>query len=300
MTGQRQYLRHAQVVVGKAGEGVLIEDLRIVFEIVKDHQGQPNSGNIKIYNLTDENQKKIKTEFDEVIVNAGYQGGEALIFRGNIRQARTYREKNDWITEIDAGDGDDDYRTGIVNETLAAGVTDQQLLSRIVTNYKTTTMGEVSGIAPTTRLRGKVISGNSRDVLANLSRQHNATWSIQDGRLTIIPVMGVLDKEAVLINERTGMIGTPEQDDKGVKVTSLLNPLYEINGRIKLDNNGIKIVPAEPVAGQKITTSKPKVLARLDPDGIYKIYKLTHKGDTRGTDWLSLCECVALGEAAPA
>lgn len=304
MQSARQYKRHTQLIIGKAGKGLLIENLRIVFEVVKDHQSAPNSANIKIYNLNDQHQAQIRTEFDDVILNAGYEGAEAVLFRGNVRHVYRYREGNDWIVEIDCGDGDRDFRGAVVNETLSAGVSDTQLVERVCGNFSTTKKGSVKGVGATPRLRGKVVSGNARTVLDDIARQHDCNWSIQDGRLQIVKSNGVLDTEAVLINSDTGMLGAPQQDDKGIKVRTLLNPMYQINGRVHLDNDNIKKKKkkiGETAGGEDVNSSKKqdKEPARLDPDGIYKIYKLTHKGDNRGQDWVTEVECVSMDSAFP-
>lgn len=301
MQPTRQYKRRIQVIVGKKGSGLLIEDLRISVEVCKDHQSAPNSAIIKIFNLNDQHQSQIRNEFDDVIINAGYEGSEAVLFRGNIRHVYRYREGNDFIVEIDAGDGDRDFRGAIVNTTLAAGVSDQELVNRVAGGMSSTKLGTIKGVRPTQRLRGKVITGNARTVLNDVARQNNASWSIQDGRLQIVPVGGILDSEAILVNSDTGMLGAPEQDDKGLKVKTLLNPQYQINGRVKLDNNSIKRKKAK-VGAEDLRVAKGKEHkepARLDPDGFYKIYKVLHKGDNRDADWVSEVFCVAMDSAFP-
>lgn len=298
----RQYLRHAQVIVGKAGSGLLIENLRIVFEVIKDHESKPNNANIKIYNLNDQHQAAVRKEYDDLILNVGYIGSEAVVFRGNIRHVYRYKEGNDWIVEIDAGDGDRDFVGAVINETIAAGVSDDHIIERVVGTFSTTKKGVVSGVSPTRRLRGKVLTGNSRDVLHGIARQNNAAWSIQDGRLQIVKADGVLPTEAFLVNGDTGMLSAPQQDDKGIKVETLLNPLYQINGRIKLDNENIKKKKAKINSNGEKNDAKEdkKEPARLDPDGVYKIYKLIHKGDTRGQDFKSTLETVSMDSAFPA
>lgn len=302
MLSSRQYKRRVQVVVGKSGKGLLIENLRIKFEVVKDHQPSPNSATIKIYNLNDEHQSQIRNEFEEVLINAGYEGSEAVLFRGNIRHVYRYQEGNDWIVEIDCGDGDKDFRDAVVNETLAAGVGDDQLVDRVCSSFELTKKGDVDGIANSPRLRGKVVSGNSRDVLSALSHGHGCSWSIQNGRLQIVKASGVVKGEAILVNSDTGMLEAPEQDDKGIKVSSLLNPSYRVNGAIKLNNGSIKKKRAksDSKGGQPESGDSKAAPAKLDPDGIYKVYKLTHKGDNYGQEWETLCECVSMDSSFPA
>lgn len=306
----RQWKRKIQVIIGKKGTGLLVENLRIHFEVGKTIESAPNVAIIKIYNLHPDNEAKVKNEFDEVLLNAGYEGAMRLVFRGNIKHVYRYRDGADYITEIEAGDGDKDFSRAVMNETLAAGTTNAQLVDRAVGTFKGvggTTKGHVQ-VTERSRLRGKVISGNTRDVLHDVSRESGANWSIQDGQLVIVSANDVLPGEAIVIRADTGMLGAPEINDKGIAVKCLMNPMLRVNGAIKLDNNGIK---AKRVKAQALATKREKQetnaplgreneqLVRLDPDGIYKVLKLTHKGDNRGQDWVSEIECIGLDQPIP-
>lgn len=284
----KQWKRQAQIVVGKGGNGIKVEDLRVQFEATKTVEPAPNIATIKIFNLTHANEVKIKNEFADVILNAGYDGAMQIIFRGNIKHVYRYREKTDWITEIVVGDGDKDFRKAVMNETLAAGTTTAQIVERAVGSFGGTAKGAVQ-INDRERIRGKVISGNTRDVLHDVARESGANWSIQDGMLTIVKTNGILPDEAVVISAETGMLGAPEINDKGIAVKCLMNPQIKVNGAIKLDNSSIK-EKREKEGAQ----NKKKSIVRLDPEGIYKVLKITHKGDTRGHDWVSEIECVGL------
>ena len=307
----RQWKRKVQVVIGKGGTGLLVENLRVQFEVAKTIESAPNVAVIRIFNLHPDNEAKIKNEFDEVLLNAGYEGAMRLVFRGNIKHVYRYRDGNDYITEIEAGDGDKDFRKAVMNETLAAGTTTSQLVDRAVGTFKGvggTTKGHVQ-VNERARIRGKVISGNTRDVLHDVARESGANWSIQDGQLVIISTNDVLPGEAIVLRADTGMLGAPEINDKGIAVKCLMNPALRVNGAIKLDNNGIK---AKRVKAQALATKREKQetnaplgreneqLVRLDPDGIYKVLKLTHKGDNRGQDWVSEIECIGLDQPIPA
>lgn len=307
----RQWKRKVQVVIGKAGAGLMVENLRVQFEVAKTIEAAPNVATIRIFNLHPDNEAKIKNEFDEVLLNAGYEGAMRMVFRGNIKHVYRYREGNDYITEIEAGDGDKDFRKAVMNETLSAGTTTKQLVDRAVGTFRGvggTTKGHVQ-VNDRGRLRGKVVSGNTRDVLHDVARESGANWSIQDGQLVIINANDVMPGEAVVIRADTGMLGAPEINDKGVAVKCLMNPIIRVNGAIKLDNNGIKAkrMKAQALASkrEKRETGGPlgrenEPLVRLDPDGIYKVLKLTHKGDNRGQDWVSEVECIGLDQPIPA
>ena len=294
----RQWKRQAEVTVGgKAGQAIQVNNLRITFEVVKTLTATPNTAVIKIYNLSPDNEARIKNEFDEVILNAGYEGGVEMLFRGNIKHVYRYREGNDRITEIEAGDGDNDYRNATVNATLAAGTSNAQLLKLATDSFSTTTLGEVQ-VPERARIRGKVLTGNTRDILDGLARQAGANWSIQDGQVTVIGANNVATGVAIVLNADTGLTKSPEVNDKGVGVQCLLNPRIKVNVALKLDNNSVR-ARREKVDDLGKPAEKQGPAVRLDPDGIYKTIKVTHKGDTRGQDWHSDVVCVGLDQPIP-
>lgn len=297
----RQWKRKAQVVIGKTGRGLLVENLRIAFEVTKTVDSAPNTAVIKIWNLNPDNENRIKNEYDEVLLNAGYEDSMRLVFRGNIKHVYRYREGNDYITEIEAADGDKDFQSAVMNVTLAAGTTNQQLVERAVGSFSSTKQGYVD-VPSKPRLRGKVVTGNTRTVLNEVARDSGANWSIQDGQLTIVPADKMLPNTAIVIRADTGMLSSPEVNDKGVEVECLLNPQIAVNGAIKLDNAGIKAQRTKErqktkKSGERVVDDPEKVtgdVARLAPDGLYKAIKVIHQGDTRGKDWQTRVLSVAL------
>lgn len=297
----RQFGRECNVAIGGGGRGISVKDLRITFNITKTIGRSPNPAIIKIFNLSPDNERKIKGEFDDVIVNAGYTGATRVIFRGNIKYLSLYPDGNDHITEIDCGDGDKDLRESIVNVTLAPGTSTEQLLGHVVDSFATTKRGHVV-LKDRKRVRGRVVSAMARDVLDDISADAEANWSIQDGNLVIVPADSTLPNEAIVINADTGMLGTPTIDDKGIVVECLLNPQLQVNGKVKLDNNAIRIKALKSSQAKPGAKKPPKVkrIERTDPDGIYKIYKVVHKGDTHGDEWRSQVFCKALAKTIPA
>ena len=310
----KQWLRECRVVVGTGGKGLDVSGLRIQFEITKTIGRTPNPAIIKIYNLAPANAAKVKTEFDEVLVNVGYKNATLLIFRGNIRYVYQYRDGVDWITEIDAADGDKDYSQATCNVTLAKQTDTSQMIDQVVTGFTSTKKGYIK-TGTKKRARGRTFSGMARDALDRIAQDEGAHWSIQDGALELVPVDATLPMEAVRIASDTGMLGAPELDDKGVTFKCLLNPRLRPNGKAWLDNAGIKASREVARIGESqqfsATTKKrsanakaPKLTAikhaaKLDSDGVYKIYKVEHKGDTHGSDWFTEASCVSLDSPIP-
>jgi hypothetical protein len=297
----RQYQRRAQVIIGKNGAGLSVTDARITFEVTKTVKATPNTALIKIYNLNATNEARAKTEFDEVILNAGYLGAIDLVFRGNIKHVYRYRDGADRITEIEAGDGDHDYQRAVMNKTFAAGTDSTAIVAHAVETFAGVggTVGGEMQVSGPARIRGKVVSGNTRDALDDLARQVGANWSIQDGQLEVIGSNATRAGVAIVVTSDTGLLSAPEVSDKGIGVVCLMNPKIKINGALKLDNNSIKAKHKKQPDGKAANKPK-KENVRLDPDGVYKVIKLVHKGDTHGQDWTTTSTCIGLGQPIPA
>lgn len=298
-----QWIRQAQVVVGKNGNGILVDKLRIDFEITKTIQPSPNSGIIKIYNLNPNNETLIHDEYTDIIVNAGYKNNVRILFSGNIKHVFKYKQKTDYITEIEAADGDNDYRNSYLSETLSAGTTREHIVQRAVASFKAGTTQGFTGIDPVTNSRAVVLAGSTRRILDRLAKDSGANWSIQDGQLTIVKANATLPNTAIVMNSQSGMLEAPEINDKGIRVKCLLNPQLAVNGVVKLNNNDIRVqerrVNILSKKADKIA-AKTQQPVRLDPDGLYKIIRIRHHGDNRGKDWTSEVACVSLSQPIPA
>jgi hypothetical protein len=310
-----QWLRFFQVIVGKAGKGLDVrashaDGLRVVFTVEKTLLSKPNVGDVTIYNLHPFDERLVLEEFEDLILNVGYlkrypKPGEAaedlglyetrVVFSGNIKHAVSYWDTPDRKVDIQAADGDRDYRHAVVNTVLAAGTSNADEVKAALRAMASTRAGHVN-VKSKKALRGKVVLGPARDVLGRIAADSDAHWSIQDGALQIVPSTGVTPDEAVVVNSETGLIGAPELSDQGIRVTSLLNPLIAPNGRVLLNNANIKIQTNQLMAsGPK---QKARHLVRMSPDGVYKVFKVRHEGDSRG-DAKTIFECIALGDAIP-
>jgi hypothetical protein len=309
-----QYRRVCELQVGVPGAagGLLIRSmvdapgLRMQFEVTKTLRSKLNTALIRVYNLSPDNVAKIKGEFQEVLLKVGYEDAVSDLFRGQIRNSATRRDGNDWITEIDAADGFRDAHTSTVNITLSAGTTTTQAIQKIAAAFSTTTVGHVV-VKEKKRLRGRVLCGLATDHLDSFAIDNDAHWSFQDGRLDIVRADSTLPTEAIVITAATGMLGAPEVDDKGIAVECLLNPRIRCNGKIQIDNAAVKLKikkERERQPGAKAPTkpskAKKKNLAHQDPGGIYKAYKVVHKGDTRDRGWSSKVFAVGLEKTIPA
>jgi hypothetical protein len=298
-----QYLRRCSLVVaGEGGDGLDLSALRCVFSVKRSDAQSPNAAEIKVYNLADATARRVRDEFRRVVLSAGYGDDLGVIFDGSIKQVRLSRENGvDAVLAIAAADGDVAYTHGVVSATLAAGATqgDQVAVAVAGMNEHGVELGHVSGLPAAGLPRGKVLYGMSRDYLRQSVESSAATWSIQDGRVQILPRTGVLPGEAVVLSAGSGLVGMAEQTDKGIKAKCLLNPAIRAGGLVKLDNRSIleAALDLTPASSGSAPADPPAALAA---DGLYRVLAVEYEGDTRGGDWYSIVTCLAADGSAPA
>jgi hypothetical protein len=291
MAQHDQWLRDVSLIIGKAGgDGIELSGLKIAFDILKTDTETPNKAQVRVWNLSDDTAQKIKDEFDTVILNAGYQARKGLIYKGNILQVRRLRERVvDKILEITMGDGDQAYIYAVTNKTLSAGATQKDILDSAVESMKEhgIELGYVPDLGDAKLSRGKTIFRNSRDVIADVCKSTGTSWSIQDGRIDLVPKNGVIPGSSYLISPATGMIDSPKQTNKGIEVRCLLNSDIHVGSTVKIEGD---IEEAGIKEGGK--SDKNEQPAKLASDGIYRVVQCRYKGDTWGNDWY--CEIVGV------
>ncbi|HWI02399.1 MAG TPA: hypothetical protein VNT52_00975 [Acidimicrobiales bacterium] len=271
------------IVANRAGAGLNLSGLRIVFRVTKADAQTPNTAEIRVYNVARDTVQRMQDEFEDVTLQAGYDETFGVIFRGNIKQAISGRDGVDSFVTIYAGDGDAAYNFAIVNATLAAGAGPNEQIRAALGSMAGNGVG--AGYVPDLggrRLpRGKVLYGMARDVLRQNAESTGATWSIQDGRVQFLPRTGLLPSQAVVLNSKTGLVGQPEQTTDGIKFRALLNPLLRIGARVMIDEADVARAKIDP-SGKDKPANKPADVSR---DGVYRLLAVEYVGDTHGQDW---------------
>jgi hypothetical protein len=293
------------VVPSPAG-AIDLSEMHFTFKINQADLESPNNAVIRIFNLSDGSSQStvqtiIKGEYSRVVLQAGYENGAfGVIFDGNVKQFRKGRlSATDTYLDLLCADGDLGYNFSVANQTLAAGSTSAQRTAAIIKSM--TPLGISAGsLAPSTGgvlPRGKVLFGMARALMRAEVQTQGATWSIQNGKINVIPLDGYLPGEAVVLDSMSGMIGMPEQTDNGIKVRCLLNPKITPGGLVKIDNKSINQIiktnpKAAPVPFNQWTGIQ--LLADVTSDGLYRVFVCEHEGDTRGVAWYSDLICLAV------
>lgn len=259
-----------------------IAGLDVSFDIVKStKKGEHNSCTLKIWNLNEDSRRLIealslKPRKDglqsgniRVEIEAGYlTTSRALIFRGDLRTAKSERQGPEIVTTIEGEDGGRSVLRARISKTFAAG-TDLAAVVRALASSMGVGVGNLSDVTASVRhvfKSGLTLSGSAPDALRNVLRPLGITYSVQNGVLQLVRAGTGLTTQAVLLNSGSGLVGSPVRDADGtVTATSLLNPDVIVGGRVVFDS--------------------------LDLKGQYQVKRLNITGERAGQDWYSRMEC---------
>lgn len=292
-----QYLRKASLIIGEsAGDALDLSELRFSFVVKRGDFQTPNSARIRVYNMNPATMARVQKEFKRVVLQAGYEGNYGLIFDGTVVQTRRGRTSQvDTHLDITAADGDAAYNFAIVNTTLAAGSTAQDhfnVAAQAMAQHGVG-VGYTAGLQSNPLPRGKVMFGMARDFMRGVARATQTTWSIQDGKIVVIPETSYMPGEIPVINSDTGLIGLPVQTQNGINFRGLLNPSIKIGTLVQLDNSSIQRYEYDLSVKQQAQNHRTSLENALQVDGYYYVMWAEHQGDTRGNDWYTDVICLA-------
>lgn len=290
----QQWVRKASLFVTDPARGKALEmsEMHFRFKCSSGDTESPNNASIRVYNLSPDTVNKVRNEYTEVVIQAGYEGNFGVIFSGTIKQFRIGRENaTDSYLDILAADGDIGYNYSMVNRTVdkQSSGTAAQLTTIVNAMGPQGIKGGYLSAPPSGGVlpRGKVLFGMARTLLRQNVWNTGSTWSIQQGQINVIPLKGYLPGSAVVLNAQTGMIGQPESTIDGIKVRVLLNPRIQAGTAVKIDNKSVNQTlqanPDVPIPYNQYTGVQ--LFAKVTDDGVYRVYVAEHEGDTRGQNF---------------
>ena len=298
MTSSQQWIRKASLTVVGPESLLDLSDMHFRFHITQSNEESPNTASIRVYNLSADTVKRLTSrtpvEYKFVELKAGYKDSSfGTLFAGTIKQYRRGKENaTDTYLDILAASDDVEYNFGVVNQSTPAGTSTRDIIARAAKDAGLA-VGYVPPTSGGTLPRGKVLFGMGRVIFRNLANSQKMGWSIQNGKIQMIPLDSYLPGEVIVLNSATGMVGIPEQTNEGIHVRCLIKPRLYIGGRMQIDNASVNQISQAgdkglPIGQQPYDLRAGLTLpADITRDGYYMMYVIEHSGDTRGTEWYS-------------
>ena len=295
-----QYIRQASLIVAPdTGNGLELGKMHLKFEVHHRTFNTATTLVCRVFNLKEETAKQIYLEFTQVQLKVEYSDTPlALIFKGTIQQVRKGRENaTDTYLDIYAMGGDIPRSFSVVNATLAAGHTQQDVLNEI--NNSFSAYGASVGYAGSPSdvkmpHVGGHCTGQARDYADDFAKMNGMTWSHNPitGQTEFVPINGVVPAPVVVLNSASGLILLPQQTADGITARCLLNPSIMTGRVVHIDNASIQQGSLGPNIGPE-TFLPLSQLPAITADGFYKVLAVDHTGDTRGNPWYTDLWCIS-------
>lgn len=264
MADTQLFNRQVRVIV----DTIDINGLDCQFTIKKNLKPDPNTCDLKIWNLNKSHRSALEEmKAASVYIEAGYESGMSVLFVGDLRTSMSITEGPDIITSLSSGDGEKAIRKSRVNVSIKKDTKTADVL-RIIAQALGVGEGNLSSAV--SRLQssgiadlfseGTVLTGSAAREMTQICHAAGLDWSIQDGKLQILPLRTSLSGTAIELSSSSGLIGAPTIDNDGVLSARML------------------LIP-DVFPGRKI------VLNSVRLKGQYRIEECTYTGDTAGQDW---------------
>jgi hypothetical protein len=254
---------------------VQVQSLRMSFNIVKSTGRHPNTSQISVWNLAKDSRAAMALKGAKVILEAGYEGQSMQVFNGDARTIDHHLEGPDWVTKIQCGDGEKAYQLARVSKSFKGGTSVGQVLRHFIDALGINpgnSLKEIAGIKEQF-VHGYTAHGQAATEMDRLLKSYGYEWSIQDGRLQVIPKGKTTADSVVSLSPDTGLVGSPELGNKDkqkkhavLKAKALLQPSLSPGRRFELQSR--------------------------EHHGLFRVEQVTHKGDTHGGEWYSEIEAV--------
>lgn len=270
---------------------IQITNLRCVFKVTKHLKPDPNTIELKIYNLTEDHRRSLENVPDKpanvvlaalvsdltanncVRLEAGYEDGMSQLYLGEVRAAHSLQDNADMVTEVTSGDGEKDMQTRRISVPVGPKTSVDTVIQLIVKalgcgeGNLSKMLGDIKLSGGATMFpTGGVIHGSAADELDSLCKAAQLDWSIQDGKLLLLDKGKALEGTALSLSSDTGLIGSPTVDSKGIVTAKTLMIPDMFPGRaVVFDAKNLK--------------------------GGYRVEECTYSGDTHGAEWYIEIKC---------
>ncbi len=243
---------------------------RIQFTVNKNLGAEPNTAEVTITNLSEHTRSELQRLPVRVRIEAGHDNAPRFLFVGDVQPGSQSKiVGSDWETKLLLGDGSRAFANARINRSYRPGTPTRTILRDAAAAMGLTLPREVEATA---MLRaqlatGEALTGWASDELARLLAPFGYSYSIQNGRLQILRDEDTRQDTARLVDADNGpllgspALGTPDKSGKPPTMTlqTLLYPELTPGGRVDVRSRSL--------------------------NGVFKIARTKHQGDTHGDQW---------------
>lgn len=265
-------LRLNTVRISSLAQAIGEEQHTIQFEIEKTERRQPNNSSFKVYNLSEDDRSVIEGD-SPIIFYAGHADFFGSIFNGKVDKVYDEKVGVDTVTTIQATDGGSSYRNSRVNSSFGPNTSVVSVFRYAVAQLGIGE-GNITSFESDLKLRnnsntyvsGTTLYGLARGYVERITRASGLRWSIQNGNIQLRRTNEPVNRNAVLLSELSGLIGSPKtkQERRGrstpkVLCRSILQPSLYVGRVVELRSETVT--------------------------GAYQVESVKYSGSNNSNDW---------------
>ncbi len=164
---------------------------------------------------------------------AGYGDNLVLCFEGSVFQCTTSKKggSTEYITEMQVYDGGVIFEYGYLNATFTEGTTLKDILKVATQGLNNIEVGYVTpDIQPL--IRNRTYIGQPMELLSHEYSGYNVF--VQNGKINILGDRDVLPGEVQVVNDESGLLGSPKRGDAYVEWDMLFEPQLKSGQAVSL------------------------------------------------------------------
>lgn len=292
--------RQVKLVIGDPGkQGVVVTDLRIVFNAKASRTKTSNTATIRVYNLATATSESLKVG-QVCQLSAGYLGQIAPIVTGDVTRIENYLDGVDRVCEIEVDDSLVALRDSKTSISFPPGTSARAVLEAVGANFglplRTNITGEDKQV-----VAGYAFNGRTRNAFTEICDYLGLEWSAQQGEIQVMNKGAAYAKQAVYLSASSGLIGSPKPKAKtlsdkkaakegikygqdGIRRYTKTDPTAKVKDRTVYEEQGFEVVAL-------LTASiYPGAYVELESRGIprnfFVVDECVYDGDTHEGDFV--------------
>lgn len=257
-----------------ATNALVIEHLRVEFDITRSTDKNPDTCELRITNAADATRSLLHKKPLRVRLEAGYGTDLSTLFIGDLIHGASRLEGTEWTTTLQVGDGMRAFRQARVAQTFREGTTVYTALKAVADAMQFSLPVALldDNDLKTQFAAGITLHGQASAQLTRLLEPFGFRWCAQNGRLVVLRDSEATGGTAIVVDVTTGLIGSPET---GAPTKEQKVPLTTIK---TLLND--QILPGRIL----------QLTSRDHRATLFKVVKTTIAGDTFGGDFTNTTE----------
>jgi len=257
-----------------ATNALVIEKLRIEFEVVRSTDKEPDTCELKITNAADDTRARLHKKPLRVRLEAGYGTDLSTLFVGDLIHGASKLDGTDWVTTVQVGDGLRAFRQARVAQSFREGTTAYAALKSVADAMQ---FSLPVALLDDSDLKsqfaaGITLHGQASTQLTRLLEPFGFRWCVQNGRLVVLRDSESTTGTAIVVDKTSGLIGSPETGaptkEQKIPITTIKTLLND------------QILPGKVI---QLTSREHKA-------ALFKVVKTTITGDTFGGDFINTTE----------